>query len=343
MTSNMKGILKDYIRAVGSYVVLITGGLVATLIISSLIGYLPYSDRPGPGWVGPSLSFDLVRYYLSWGTLVMLPTVLYGTALFAYNRFIMFFGAPHGLVRAVATLTAALVSLLLAAGMGWYIALAAFPSWIASALGAAWGAVVLPRYLGPRHATLKPQVRAVALGAALLALPLTVYAAASGAGKGHVFELIMIQLAGAGEGSNPATQTPVLEPSERTLLDSLYPGGHWYHLMSGTSWAGAGTDTSRVLIVFTGSIRAKADLRIPGRGSVVYVQQGDHWDMFPRDVSTRRKRITLGPTDKSGEVWVKGGGWERAVYELKPSHTTPAPPNDQSEVDEHAVRDGGAG
>lgn len=146
----MKRLLRDYGLAVGSYAALIALGLVLTLTISSAVGYLPYSDRPGPGWIEPSFSFGQVGYYLSWSVLLLPPTAIYGTMLFAWLRVLSVLGTPRLLLKVFAALGAGLLANVLAAGVGWYIAIAAFPVYVATALGAGWGALLLPRYLGPR-------------------------------------------------------------------------------------------------------------------------------------------------------------------------------------------------
>src|SRR5437899_2060338 len=91
---SMKALLRDYALAVGWYVALIVVGLVVTLTVSSAVGYLPYSDRPGPGWIGPAFSFGQLGFYASWGVLLLIPTALYGSVLFAYHRLLRWLDAP---------------------------------------------------------------------------------------------------------------------------------------------------------------------------------------------------------------------------------------------------------
>jgi len=145
----MRRFFRDYVTAVGSYVGLIAVGLVITLTVSSAVGYLPYSDRPGPGWIGPSFSFGQLGYYLSWSTLLLLPSAMYATGIFVFARLLSWLDAPSVVIRIIGALSAAFIGLVLAFGVGWYIAMAAFPAFVAAGLGAAWGAVLLPRYLGP--------------------------------------------------------------------------------------------------------------------------------------------------------------------------------------------------
>jgi hypothetical protein len=135
----MRSLVRDFLVAVGWYVALIAVGSVVILTLCSLVGYLPYSDRPGPGWVGPSFSIGQLEYYASWGVLLLIPTVIYGSALFAYHRLLRFLGTPAFLIRLVAGLSGAVIAFVLSAGVGWYIAIAAFPVWVAAILGGVWG------------------------------------------------------------------------------------------------------------------------------------------------------------------------------------------------------------
>ena len=52
----MKRFIRGYAIAVGLFLLVIVGSMITTLTLASAVGYLPYSDRPGPGWYGPSIS-----------------------------------------------------------------------------------------------------------------------------------------------------------------------------------------------------------------------------------------------------------------------------------------------
>jgi hypothetical protein len=48
----MKRIIFDVLRVFCRYAVIVIGGTCLFLIVVQLVGYLPCSDRPGPGWYG---------------------------------------------------------------------------------------------------------------------------------------------------------------------------------------------------------------------------------------------------------------------------------------------------
>jgi hypothetical protein len=232
----MKSLIRDYLLAVSWYVTLLAAGLVITLTLSSAVGYLPYSDRPGPGWVGPSFSLDQLGFYASWGVLLLIPTALYGSALFAYHRFLRFVDAPVIVIRGIGALTGGIIAFVLVAGAGWYIAIAAFPVWAAAALGAFWGGVLLPRYLGTVGPTRSPGIRWSAITLALVVGPLAIYGTffAPRYGQDLSLSVVRVRQGPVGPGGSPE---PQLEPQERALLDSLFPHARVERGMTGSSSA----------------------------------------------------------------------------------------------------------
>jgi len=298
----MKALLRDYALAVGWYVTFIAVGLVVTLTVSSAVGYLPYSDRPGPGWIGPSFSFGQLGFYASWGVLLLIPTALYGSVLFAYHRLLRWLDAPLLLVRLIAAVSAGVIAFVLAAGVGWYIAIAAFPVWIAAGLGVVWGAVLLPRYLGRAGPHRTPKVQWAAIAVLLLAGPLELYRVFFMPNYGQNLQLNVVRV--THEDKAPPTQDrlPNLEPQEIALLDSLFPHARVERGMTGSSSSGADDHTARMLIVLTGPLPTEARLRVPKGTSAAYVQEGDTWHLYPPNAPTLTDRVRLATGARPSEM-----------------------------------------
>jgi hypothetical protein len=56
-----------------TYALFLAGGTFLLLVVVSAIGYLPYSDRRGPGWYAAHIpNVQEVGYYASWATLSVL-------------------------------------------------------------------------------------------------------------------------------------------------------------------------------------------------------------------------------------------------------------------------------
>jgi hypothetical protein len=146
-----KSWLFDLLRSVGLYLVVVVGGSVCFLSLAPVFGYLPYSDRPGPGWIGkfPGIGWadlwHVVVYMSGWALLLMPLAIVAGLVVFSIARVLECFGTPRIIVAGVGGLLAGLVSGYIVAGVGWYIAIAETPVYFAAALGLIYGSVLLPR------------------------------------------------------------------------------------------------------------------------------------------------------------------------------------------------------
>ena len=131
--------------------VVILGGLFLYMVISEAVGYLPYSDRPGPGWyrgkvsiAAPDLSYIsgfilfLGLYLLVWLIIVFLLFRL--LRLIGYNRIL--FAILGGIIIGA-------VTFYLTLGAGWYIALDGSTVSVGALLGTIYGSTLFPKFLKP--------------------------------------------------------------------------------------------------------------------------------------------------------------------------------------------------
>jgi hypothetical protein len=299
----MKRFVRDYVIAVSWYVGLVVMGLVITLTTSSAIGYLPYSDRPGPGWTEPSFSFGQVWFYLQWSTWLLVPSAIYGTVVFVYLRVLRVLDAPSALIRVVGATSAGLMAFVISAGVGWYISMAAFPVFVAMGLGGWWGAVLCPRYLGPKPLPRPSWVRWTANSVVLLAGAGAFFSTFLAPHYAQNLSLSILRVTPSEERSPGRVWSP-LEPREVVILDSILPNEHFEQGTLASSSTGNSDINARMLIVVTGPLAAEVRLRQPKGVSVVYIQRGARWDMIPADATTLSQVITLGPGSKPNEmIW----------------------------------------
>ncbi len=115
------------------------------LIIVNSVGYLPYSDRPGPGWQMPHLPSGAEMQFFGGFVLLLLPaTALYGVSFAAAGLALGFCLLPRWALRVLATPTAFIASGLMMAAGGWMIAISSVGVYIAAGCGALWGLLVFP-------------------------------------------------------------------------------------------------------------------------------------------------------------------------------------------------------
>ena len=147
----MKKLLIDLLRSVGLYVLLIVGGSFVFLTLAPVFGYLPYSDRPGPGWIGkfPAIGWadfwHTAQNMFGWALLLVPYAIVAGLIIFSVARLLERFRTPRIAVALVAAVLAGLVSEHIVLGIGWYIAIAQAPGYVAMALGLMYGGFLLPR------------------------------------------------------------------------------------------------------------------------------------------------------------------------------------------------------
>ena len=146
----VKAFLLDLLRSIGLYVLIVVGGSLCFLCVAPMFGYLPYSDRPGPGWYGkfPALSWaafwDGVVSMFDWALLLVPYALVAGLIVFAVARLLERFKAPRVLVAVVGALLAGFVSGYIVLAIGWYIAIAEAPVYFAIVLGLVFGVFLLP-------------------------------------------------------------------------------------------------------------------------------------------------------------------------------------------------------
>ena len=301
------------------YLVVVPGGVVATLILSSAVGYLPYSDRPGPGWYRPSFSLAQAAHYLSWGVLLSLPSVVLATGMFVWLRLLQLLDTPRLAIRILGGTVAGALSVVLIAEGGWFINLAPFAVWVGGLLGVAWAGVLMPRLL---DSPLKRPVRwaRLALLAAAIAMPaVTVWAIFVPGYSQHLsLQVMRVDPSGSGPLIKDRGKTS-LEPHEIALLESLFATGSLHNGVSGASSSGAGTEQARMLVVVTGPLPSETRLKVPKAVSVVYVLRGANWVMYPAEAPTLRDTIRLLPGASPNEALLAWPDMEPTPFQWNPT------------------------
>ena len=141
----------DLVKSVGLYVVIVIGGTICFLCLAPVVGYLPYSDRPGPGWYGsfPAINWaefiETVRFMLSWAELFIWQAILFALLIFLLARSLELIRTPRFVVAIVCAVVSVFLTGFLILAAGWYISLGAAPFYFAILLALVFGGLLIPK------------------------------------------------------------------------------------------------------------------------------------------------------------------------------------------------------
>jgi hypothetical protein len=141
----------DLVKSVGLYVLVVIGGTVAFLSLAPIFGYLPYSDRPGPGWNGrfPAISWaefvETVKFMLDWAKLFIWQAVVFALLIFLLARGLELVRTPRFAVAIICAVVSVFFTGFLMLAAGWYISLGAATFYFSILLAIVFGALLLPK------------------------------------------------------------------------------------------------------------------------------------------------------------------------------------------------------
>jgi hypothetical protein len=282
----------------GTYVVAADFFPNVLLVLVSAAGYLPYSDRPGPGWHAPPHlpARDEVEFAMGFARSMLAGTAIFGAIFAAGGCLLGFCSLPRWALRVVATPTAFLASGLMMAAVGWYISIAPVGVWLAAGCGGLWGLLVFPR--------LAPRMKYVLPGAVRLALPVAVLG-------GGIFLLVRPFL------PDPGLTNAKIEVIRRSVtgesmsaLDLSYVG-----LSAKRPVQGSGKYASAIRMKFTTDDRNQASVlliveddqaipgvfRIPRSGFAIYRQSQGNWTSESGEFRESKVALVLN-VEASGRV-----------------------------------------
>jgi hypothetical protein len=271
-------------------------GTSIVLLLSSCFGYLPYSDRPGPGWWGrvhwPSWAESAT--YIGFAPWFAYFCLYFGLGLFGLSLVLGVASAPRWLNRLLGGVIAAAAAGLAVMGAGWYLALAAIGPDAALVLGLLYGVFLFPRFIQPRAQPIRMWMR---IGAVLCAATLFLYWIASPflpkqPVPGIDFDLVRIT-----PGEKTVTATSFLGPELAKDLAGLNLRGDTHGGIGGSGSAGSGQGATPIDIelIALEPITKEAKLTIPKSGHVIYVLKDGAWTEHPSIVQKDNRILTLEP------------------------------------------------
>src|ERR1022692_4165229 len=151
----------------GTYV--LAADLLPNLILIAVnsSGYLPYRDRPGPGWQKPDLPSQAeLQFFVGFAFLLLRGTALYGGIFALIAGLLGFCRVPRLGLRLISTPLAFISSGTMMAAAGWMIAISSMGVYTAAVCGGLWGLLVFPQLI-PK-ATYTPPLAVRILGPLLI-------------------------------------------------------------------------------------------------------------------------------------------------------------------------------
>jgi hypothetical protein len=284
----------DWVKSLGLYAVVVGAGTFLFLVGSSVVGYLAYSDRPGPGWGRDNLSWTEVKFFASWLPFLIYPLLYLGAALFPFARMLGWFRSPRWLLRVFGGLFAGIASLIAVMAAGWYIAISQYPVYAGAVSGMIYGVVLLPRFSGAPRIDQTRWKRWTGTAVTIVACGMFVAYPLLPQKAEQSLEVVYVRVV-PGPGELPANAgAGNLTQDELKFLNSHGLTGTLLFGMS--DYRGSTPTEARAVIVFTGELHSRAELREPSGTNVIYIQQGDGWKMYPANAPTNRRKIEFWPS-----------------------------------------------
>jgi hypothetical protein len=291
--------LKSLARRFAGTALLFSGivgaGTSLVLLLSSCFGYLPYSDRPGPGWWGrvhwPSWA-EFVTYigFAPWFAYFCL---FFGLGLFGLCLVLGIASSPRWLNRLIGGVIAAAAAGLAVMAAGWYLALAAIGPDAAIVLGLLYGVFLFPRFIESRS---RPISRWIRVSTVSCATALFVYWIIYPFLPHEPLASINYDLVRVTPGEKAVTSTSFLGSEIATELAVLNLRGN-VHGGIGGGGGGSGQNATPIdmELIALEPITKEAKLVIPKTGPVIYILKDGAWTAHPSIVQKDKRILTLEP------------------------------------------------
>lgn len=273
---------------------LVSIGTSLVLLLSSCVGYLPYSDRPGPGWWGRVHwpSWGEFTNYIEFAPWFAYFCIYFGLGLFGLSLVLGVASTPRWLNRLLGGVIAAMAGGLAVSGAGWYLALAAIGPYAAVVCGLGYGIFLFPRFVQQRAEPIALWMRIVSVTCATI---IFLYWIASPFLPREPTPSVNYDLVRITAGGKTVVTAPYLGAEIARELSDLNVKGEPHGGIGGVVGTGQNVPSIDVELIALEPIRKDAQLAIPKAGYVVYVLKGGYWSAHPSFSNKDRRTITIKP------------------------------------------------
>jgi len=272
-------------------------GTSLVLLLSSAIGYLPYSDRPGPGWWGHAHwpSWAEFANYIEFSPWFAYFCLYFGLGLFGLSLVLGIASTPRWLNRLLGGVIAGAAAGLAVMGAGWYFALAEVGPDAAIILGLLYGVFLFPRFieLRPKPITMWMRIGAVSCTAALF-----LYWIASPFLPKKPVPDLSYDLVRVTAGEKAVVAASYQGPDISNGVAALNMRGDTHGGIGGSGGSGGsgqGVHPIDVELIALEPITKEAQLPIPKTGYVIYVLKNGEWTAHPSVLRKDARTLTVEP------------------------------------------------
>lgn len=271
-----------------------------TLTVCSAIGYLPYSDRPGPGWYPMHLpGREEMSFYFGFLVLLAPVAAIWGGAAFFAALVARRLGMNKWFISIAGALLCFLVAGICVAGAGWYIAIAGSIPLIVAVLAGLFGAFVMPRML-PVHPLKWPLALRALLSCMVVATPIYFLAAPFIPDReAQNLQVVFEKLSPGGEdisADSGLTQDQLKQLSIHGIRGTLHGAGSAYFSV------GSDRRNAKITLIQSAPLNREISLAQPDNQDVIYVQRADTWVMYPESAPTLKRKLTCSAGSSGWEL-----------------------------------------
>ena len=269
-------------------------GTSVVLLLSSSFGYLPYSDRPGPGWWGRVHwpSWAEFATYIGFSPWFAYFCLYFGLGLFGLSLVLSVAASPRWLNRLLGGSIAAAAAGLAVMSAGWYLALAEIGPDAAIIIGLLYGVFLFPRFIQPRPQPIAMWIR---IGAVSCTVALFLYWVVMPFLPTKPVPEISYNLVRVTAGERVVVAASHQGPGISNELAALNLRGETHGGIGGSVSSGQDVPHIDVELIALEPITKEVQLAVPETGYVLYVLKNGTWTAHPMVLKKDKRTLTVEP------------------------------------------------
>ncbi len=307
--------LIPFISITVSYIAVSNFIPVIFLLLINCIGYLPYSDRPGPSWQTLHLpTIEEINFYFEFSIYLLPSTALYGCAYSLYGLLIDFLALPKWAIRTLTTPIALLTSGLIMMSGGWMIAISAIGFYIAAFCGMYWGLFIFPRFITRTYSIFPISIR-IFFSATIVLSGIYFFTRPfwpdSSLTNGDIY---VIQKTDTGKLISEISKNHI----SHTIIEQ-FKSENKYIIIQKMNFTTESQNQLHALIVIDDDTLIENKIQLPISGDAIYWQHEGKWNELRTNKENSRLSLTIERKNKDINLKVIGNCCATIVQNFSPS------------------------